>query len=420
MIAKVSEIVEYLSTQHGQNSAKDLILMNIENLYARVRALPFVWNYKRSMRKVYKVFTPTETYTITDGSSVISSTVPTTVTQAMTGRYVVLNEEKYRVKIVGFPTANDVTLDRVFVGTTITDQSISLYRDNYTWNTPGIDFIRYNGVMVQRFSSSELFKSGRNTYDVRDYVSFYDMNGYEIDDENRIDPPLYPPVISALAVGPGPAAGTYDFFFVYRDYESGELSKPGPVLTSTLAGGNSLTFNYSSPTNKGETTYEMILCASKAKGLYLRVPFFAVGVKSPLVALSTVSHVYPDANLGYMERYYEGPQTTIKFLWKIEEDSTVESRYVSGWHGKPQDTDSLEMGDNQEIYELLSLHLVRMQQFINRDAEKSIAVANAFDYRLRKVLADDSDSKFIDPSVNEMKPISPYIEDSILFVIDRG
>lgn len=409
---RISDLLTQLKGDHGQDSARGRFTLWLEACYAKIRVYPWSWNYEKTDAATLAPVVIVETYDLTKGSNVIATNLGgnTTATQAYTGRHIILDEQAYRIVSVGLTAADEIELDRAFIGESVTDQTITLHRIDFVVRASAIKSVEVDNVLAKKISKEMFYASQKQ---VINYLNFQQdaapVFNYTPDNSFKIPKPKYPPFINDTGGGTGPAAGEYEYFFTYKDTETGQESAPGPSLVFTGTG-NLLEVYYraTGATNVGENTYSLVLYRSLAKdGELLRYPMFEVGTKDPADNTDFVTDNIVDASLLYNDRFYDGHYARVVWLSYPDDIYRVHILHTKGWGGRPHDDDWIELGDRNELIDAISHYFEMKRANQNRDPTQNIAANRAFIGQLVYLLSEDEGDN-IDVDDWTQNIISPY------------
>lgn len=460
---KVIHLINQFMEDHGQSSGKDRVMLWLEDMYSKVRRLPWSWNFKVTEKTFNTLsFGPPVT---SMGGATISGAVPNnyvTMTAAaggeavsgqryLTGRYIYVNEEWYRItrinpeKTTG--TTSKLYLDRL-LSSAVSEQPALLYRRDSVFRTNGIKSISVDDQKLQPLTDEQIYRFKRGLDPRWYYGSTGDPLAYHIDNF-KMPHPKYEPVATIVS-GTGPSstlatAGDHRIFFTYVDYETGRESQPGPDIVITVPADSHVTVTYGSPDGKHshETTYAIKMYVSKKISNYTRTPMYSKGINvwsttwdklditdtsdghltyehpdSTFVKAVDESHPHEVSNEGAAaSSYYDGPTTRVVLYpapshsgdEKTYNTETIRCLHIDSWSGLPEEKDYIELGRQRELVELFHLYFLMKQSIQNKDPAQFRQMQGAFREQLNFLLAQDGDDQRLDPSSWEYRFFSPTV-----------
>jgi len=419
---KVIDLINQFMEDHGQSSGKDRVMLWLEDVYSKVRRLPWSWNFRVTETQTGGDFvaTPqiisvaaTETFSWVQGTDYIESTAVNVaaVTYQHTGRYVYISDEWYRcVRIAPLGNTNRVYLDKKIVTTSSAGNTITFYRRDLAYKTNGIKSIRVDDVKVEHLTDEQIYRFKRGL----DPRWYYGDSGrplaYHVDDFDVIAP-LYAPSVSLVADSTAVAtAGTHRAFYTFYDTETGQEGAPGPSVefapTTALPRAN---ISYSSPTlhHSTETTYVRRLYITRVVDKYTRNPAFMHAEQTPLDT-GSVSLTVSDSTLETSSPgYYDGTWSRTVMYPAPDEYLRVECLHIDTWEGLPDEKQIIKLGRQREFIEVFHLYFLMKQSIQNKDPKQFRMMQGAVREQLNFLLAQDGDDRRLDPSSWEYKFYSP-------------
>lgn len=446
---KVIDLINQFMEDHGQSSGKDRVMLWLEDVYSKVRRLPWSWNLRTTDTQTGGHFTTspvltsvitydssgevvladTETFTWTKGNDYIQSTQSTVeIVQAdHTGRYVYIGEEWYKcVRIAPVGDTNRVFLDKKIVaasqvieldpdtGVPITGlgAQVSFYRRDLAFETNGIKSMHIDDQKIENLTGEQIYRFKRGL----DPRWYYGDSGtplaYNIDD-HQINAPKYAPSVTLSFDSSSTATtGTHRAFYTFFDRETGLESPPGPeakfTLTSTL---NVATMAYpaTGSHHSAETTYYRRLYITRAITDYTRNPAYKWGDKMPTDVSSDFQFNTGDDTLDDNLRYYDGTWTRTVLYPAPDEYLRAHARHIDTWPALPEPQEILKLGRQREFIELFHLYFLMKQSIQGKDPAQFRTMQGAFREQLNFLMAQDGDDRRLDPSSWEYRFFSPTV-----------
>jgi len=437
---KVIDLINQFMEDHGQSSGKDRVMLWFEDVYSKIRRLPWSWNFTvtdtqtggdRLSTPVITSVDATETFSWTQGNDYIQSTVSTIscVTGYHTGRYVYIDDEWYRcIRISPDGNKNRVYLDKKIVSASASTQTVSFYRRDLAFKTNGIKSMHVDDRKLENLTSEQIYRFKRGLDPRWYYGDSGEPLAYHVHDF-EITPPGKAPLVtlSEDATVTGITAGVHRVFFTFIDAETGQESAPGPAVeftaTSLL---NKASIAYDSDGDEtaddwhDESTYLLGIYMSTAIGEYTRVPMWSAGATSGLyyagteggTGAITVTTTKSDAALRGRESYYDGEWTATCFYPAPDEYLRAHARHIDTWQGLPEEDYLVKLGRQREFIDLFHLYFLMKQSIQNKDPAQFRQMQGSFREQLNFLLAQDGDDRRLDPSSWEYKFYSPMISSS--------
>lgn len=352
---RVSELLSGAAATLRTQAADDLFYLWLEELYALLREKPWAWNTIRTPILTYAPSAEDDsiTFTWTEGTRVVQASDPLTLPYSTTGRMVQLGDEWYRVVDYRRTNGSQFRVERDILGSETTGVNLEFVRGHYVVPSNKIHSVFSQwGKLARRDSTSDLqsFSFDHRSRQTGPLSEYIDRR------EPKLEPPAYP--LSVVPSGAGAFDdGTYLYFATRYDLESGAESAPGPVTTytSVAAFAPNVTYNNPSGVNVLEGT-------SNQLRIYRSQKFSATGVirtRGPMYLLVTQdptgASTYKDTNVGRLynlERYYDGPWAEIELCPYPDARYSMQVERVNTWGRRPDAEDMLDVGDNNEIFEL--------------------------------------------------------------------
>ena len=263
---KVIDLINQFMEDHGQSSGKDRVMLWFEDVYSKIRRMPWSWNFAVTDTQTggEYVATPiitsvdtTETFSWTQGNDYIESTLATVsaVTSHHTGRYVYLGEEWYRcMRIAPSGDTSKIYLDKKIVAPTASTQTVSFYRRDLAFKTNGLKAIHVDDRKLEHITEEQIYRFKRGLDPRWYYGDSGEPLGYYIED-TKIDSPLKAPIVTMSTLTDGKITpGKHRAFITFVDRETGRESDPGPSVEFTAKSDedNHATFTYEGDTWHGE------------------------------------------------------------------------------------------------------------------------------------------------------------------------
>lgn len=376
----VRDFADFCSVQVSASGMSDLYYQWIEDAYSIVRDQDWPWNWTKTGGMTFKAETQTgATYTWVEGGTSLISSVPVTLTWMFTGRKVKIGEEWYRLVDVGFADANKLEVDRPILSSEATGVALIFHRDEQCYPTTKIRDVKLNGRKLR--GVPEYFFQAHYHDLLREVDSGMRPYAYIPNDSAKLASPAFAPVVTNSAVAlAGFPAGTYYYFYTRFDVESGLESLPGPVATYVAAADLKPRIRYGNPVTADaaeERSYGFRLYRSDVNPSRSRTPMFLLTQRGPAVPGAP----FDDANKSVygLKRKWEGPQATIELFPKPDvERCTVVVDHLDNWYFRPFDSDYLTLGDNNQVIELLQLHILGRVQLVGKSPQEHRAAIAAF------------------------------------------
>ena len=410
----VGNLVEIMLAGIGQRGFEDLKYHLFETIYSVIREQPWPWNWNDTRISTLAPVISVETYTWNQLDFFAQASGLPSIDFLSTGRMVEIDNRPYRVVKVD-SLLNQIWFDAPLHIAQVTPLLLTFYRGDLALPTNSTFNVDCNGYKVQSTTKHLWRQSGGNRNTV--YAGSYPTE-YEVADHRKIDPPIYPPMLDG-----GPAAGnivdgTYVYFFTYYDTESRLESAPGPTFTHTYTGGpNRQDLKYNNPLgNLAEVnSYQLRLWRSRIGAAGERFPANLVGVKSPLDILSVVTDNNDDPRLIGLERYYDGHQTVIN--WHLWPDAiySVDVHHINCYAGRPHPDDTVGIGRNNIVTELLPMGASMFAELANHDVAGQHSAIRKFRTHLAYLIRNTEDTNRDDPGIEDLDFIDGIPADEGLF-----
>ena len=417
---KVKDLINQFMEDHGQSSGKDRVMLWLEDLYSKIRSLPWSWNFKVTETQtggdlyatpVITSVDTTETFSWTQGNDVIYSTASpvSCVDEAHTGRYIYIDNEWYQVVKISPFGGNRLFLDKKIVAPSADTQTLSFYRRDLALMTNGIKSVHVNDRKLEHITEEQIYRFKRGIDPRWYYGDSGDPLGYHAD-EKQINAPLYAPIVDDTGAGTTTVEiGTHVLFFTFKDIETGQESPPGPsVEFNVTASTGALNVGYGSlgAGSYNENTYQRVLYASKKKTSYTRTPMYEVATR---LATSTtdITWAISDSGLSDNAQYYDGPWTKIVMYPAPDEYNRAEILHIDSWPGLPEPEHIIKLGRQREFIELFHLYFLMKQSLQNKDPAQFRQMQGAFREQLNFLQGKDGEDRKLDPSSWEYRFFSP-------------
>lgn len=417
---KVIDLINQFMEDHGQSSGKDRVMLWFEDVYSKIRRLPWSWNFKVTETQTGGILysTPsissdsaTETFSWTQGNDYIESTATTVaaVDGTHTGRYIYIGEEWYKCVSIA-PTLNTdkIYLDKKIVAPSADTQTITFYRRDLSIKGNGIKSVSVDNIKLEHIKEEQVYRFKRGL-DPRWYYGDAGKSQAYCIDESVISPPMFAPAVSETVVVGSADAGTHVAFWTFYDAETGEESSPGPSIEFTVDSSKhevAIIYGSSSGHSDLEGTYKRRLYITKKVDTYTRNKAFLVSEVAGSYATS-YTFTSSDATLSSLPSYYDGDWTRVILYPSPDEYLRAEVVHIDGWHGFPEDAEIVPLGRQREFIELFHLYFLMKQSIQNKDPNQFRNMQGSFREQLNFLLAQDGDDRRLDPSSWEYKFYSP-------------
>ena len=437
---KVKDLINQFMEDHGQSSGKDRVMLWFEDVYSKIRRMPWSWNFEQVESQtggdlyttpIITSVEETETFSWTQGTSVITSTASAVacVTGLHTGRYVYIGDEWYKcIRIAPAGNVTKVYLDRKIVAASASSQTMSFYRRNLSFKTNGIKSIHVDTRKLEHITEEQIYRFKRGLDPRWYYGDSGEPLGYHIKDE-VIDPPKLAPLCTMsddTTSADGLTRGTHRAFFTFIDPETGHESAPGPSVDFTVEDtGKKVLIKYDKDEDgtgdhwHDESTYLLGVYISPAIENYTRVPMYSA--QNPITSypglfhdpdefgttMEGVSINKSDSELKSLRRYYDGEWTDVCFYPAPDEYLRAHVRCIDTYEGRPTEDDLVKLGRQREFIELFHLYFLMKQSIQNKDPAQFRQMQGSFREQLNFLLAQDGDDRRLDPSSWEYKFFSP-------------
>lgn len=417
---KVIDLINQFMEDHGQSSGKDRVMLWLEDVYSKIRALPWSWNLKVTETQTGGdyIATPiitsvvaTETFSWTQGNNYIESTASTVkaVSNQTTGRYVYIDNEWYQcVRIAPLGDTDKIYLDKKIVAATAATQTVSFYRRDLAFNTNGIKSVHVDERKLEHLTEEQIYRFKRGLDPRWYYGDSGDPLAYHID-EKQLSAPQYAPLVTETAGSTDTEIGTHVLFWTFKDIETGQEGPPGPSVEFTVTsstGTLNVDYKAASTSHGDEVTYSRVLYVSKKRTLYTRNPMFNLASKTALQT-TAVAWSLSDSDLEDNSQYYDGPWTKFVMYPAPVEYNRAEVLHIDSWSGLPGENHILKLGRQREFIELFHLYFLMKQSLQNKDPTQFRQMQGSFREQLNFMLSQDGDDRRLDPSSWEYKFFSP-------------
>ena len=419
---KVIDLINQFMEDHGQSSGKDRVMLWLEDVYQKIRRLPWSWNFTTTETQTGGDYVTTpiitsdplvETFAWIQGTDYIESTASTvaSVTGYHTGRYIYIDDEWYKCTRIS-PTGDTdkVYLDKKVVATSSALNTVSFYRRDLAFQTNGIKSLHIDDQKINNLTDEQIYRFKRGL----DPRWYYGDSGtplaYHLD-EYQIDPPLYPPVVT-LSSSPTatPTLGVHRAFWVFVDSETGLESAPGPSVEFVLAtGAERAVISYGSLTGHSsvETSHFRRLYITKSISSYTRVPAFQWQTLAHDSTASALPFEEADDSALLKSNYYDGSWIRAVLYPAPDEYLRALALHIDTWPGLPEEDEIIKLGRQREFIELFHLYFLMKQSIQNKDPQQFRGMQGAFREQMNFLLAQDGDDRRLDPSSWEYRFFSP-------------
>jgi hypothetical protein len=435
---KVIDLINQFMEDHGQSSGKDRVMLWLEDVYQKIRRLPWSWNFTTTETQTGGILytTPvitsvitydsagavvladTETFTWTQGNDYIESTQSTVVcvNEAHTGRYVYISEEWYEcVRIAPVGDTDNIYLDKKIVAASqavdpITGlaKQMSFYRRDLAFKTNGIKSLHIDDQKIENLTDEQIYRFKRGLDPRWYYGDAGTPLAYHMD-EKQVQEPQFAPAITVTSTTSGSATtGVHQCFWTFVDIETGQESAPGPVTEFTVTAGELIDIDYmvGGAHSADESTYRRRLYLTKAIDRYTRNPAFLLGTK---LSASTFAVAYSltDSTLAGNDSYYDGNWTRTVLYPAPDTYLRALSLHIDTWSGLPGEDETIKLGRQREFIELFHLYFLMKQSIQNKDPQQFRGMQGAFREQMNFLLGQDGDDRRLDPSSWEYRFFRP-------------
>ena len=417
---KVIDLINQFMEDHGQSSGKDRVMLWLEDVYQKIRRLPWSWNFTTTETQTGGgyITTPvitsvdaTETFAWVQGQDSIESTSSTVsaVSSVHTGRYVYIGEEWYRcVRIAPTGNTNRIYLDKKVVAASSAGNTASFYRRDLAFQTNGIKSLHVDEQKMSNLTDEQIYRFKRGL----DPRWYYGDSGtplaYHID-EYQILAPQFAPFIEVTATSGGSAtAGVHQCFWTFVDIETGQESAPGPVTEFKVTAGEVINISYKEllGASDSETTRSRRLYLTRSIETYTRNAAYLLDTKAASITTATTYSI-TDPDLLGNDKYYDGNWTRTVFYPAPDEYLRALALHIDTWPGMPAEEEVIKLGRQREFIELFHLYFLMKQSIQNKDPQQFRGMQGAFREQMNFLLAQDGDDRRLDPSSWEYKFFRP-------------
>ena len=420
---KVIDLINQFMEDHGQSSGKDRVMLWLEDVYSKVRRLPWSWNFKVTETQTGGDLVATviitsdpalETFSWVLGQSHItaSNATVTTIDGDSTGRYIYIGEEWYRcTRVAPVGDTNRIYLDKKIVTATATTQTVNFYRRDLAFMTNGIKSMRVDDVKCEHLTDEQIYRFKRGL----DPRWYYGDSGrplaYHLDEFDIPGPMYAPTVILAADTAATTTVGTHRAYFTFFDKETGQESVPGPSVEfspTTALPRAVIGYGSTSGHHSAETTMRSRLYITKVVDKYTRNPAYATAPAGRLHSdATTIVFNISDTLLGDNATYYDGSWARTVMYPAPDEYLRVECMHIDTWNGLPEEQGIIKLGRQREFIELFHLYFLMKQSIQNKDPQQFRGMQGAFREQMNFLLAQDGDDRRLDPSSWEYQFYSP-------------
>lgn len=382
---RTKDLIESLQSSLAVSGAEDLFYYWLEEALTIIREQPWNWNWKKVHGLTYSSTSePVLTFTWTEGNDYILCSANVTLGHANAGRWVLLGDQWYKAVDFGHTNPLRVYVDRPILGSQATATTVKFYRVERSIQTSRLRTVEVDAEKITRYSRQYFTKEWWGTTLQMDVGT---TMGYTERDDEKIDPPAYPPVVVAGPASAAMPAGKYLFFYTRYDPESGLESAPGPQVEFTSAGAVANRVTYGNPVaDRAESkSYQLRLYRSVVNYSRDRVPMFLLQTRDP----STAGAPFDDTNstVYNLPRYYDGPYATLFFL--PPPDDTRASLMVEcqdNWSGRLYEEEYLNLGTNNQVLELCRVFLTSVINLASRNTAEYRAAVIHFRQQLNYLI----------------------------------
>ena len=417
---KVIDLINQFMEDHGQSSGKDRVMLWFEDVYSRIRSLPWSWNLKVTETQtggdlystpVITSVSTTETFSWTRGNDYILSTATpvSCVDAAHTGRYVYIDNEWYQcLRIAPIGNTSKIFLDKKIVGPDAESQTVTFYRRDLAFTTNGIKSVHVDDEKLEHLTEEQIYRFKRGI----DPRWYYGDSGKPLSyyiDEKQIQGPKHSPLVYDAGGTTVLEVGTHVFFWTFKDIETGQESVPGPSVEFTVTSSTGVVnvgYGSSGLSHSDEVTYQRVLYVSKKKTSYTRVPMYQIATRDA-TSTSDVTVGVTDATLEDNPAYYDGPWTKFVMYPAPDEYMRAEVLHIDSYFGLPDENHIVKLGRQREFIELFGLYFMMKQSLQNKDPAQFRQLQGAFREQLNFLQGKDGEDRKLDPSSWEYKFFSP-------------
>lgn len=387
---RARDLVRYLLPSLATTGGEDLVYQWLEEGVAAVRERAWPWNWTEGHNLTYAEVTQTgATYTWVEGDNFVTSSAMVTLPYGITGRMVKLGDEWYRTIDVGILNPNRIYVNRAILGSQSTGGALTFQRADFGVRTSKLRNVDINGLKLPRVSPAYWSSHfGMLTWAQQGPSR---PRLYTEVDSRRLQAPAYSPVVVDSGNPSTFTLGTYQYFYVRFDAENGLESPPGPPVTFKNTTGNTHDIAYGNATDEAESlSYGLRLYRSAVNPRLERGPMYRVQSRSPALAGAPFEDTFVAVN--ELPRFWDGPFSMLMFFPFPEARYSVRVEHVNNWNYRVADDDQIELGNDNQVLELLRLYLTGCVGLGNRQPDEHKKALIAFRSQLNYLLTVSRDA----------------------------
>lgn len=351
---RAGDLLLQFGSQGRAAAISDNLRFEVIQMYKDIRSRGWTWNYRKEGRVT---IAPIEEaagilHSWTEGGTVVSNTIVSTVSsQAVTGCFVLLGEEWYKVIDYNYSSANAFIVDRPIKGRG-EDVRLQFCRSQYGFRggkTRNVKIDQYKAFAYEEgHLASQLYvRRALNPSFSRTYT-------LEEAQENLPPAPKYPPVVTAVNAGAFPR-GKYYYFYTRYDHVAHLESAPGPIALYESNGTLENPFiTYGLTDDSDYTSYNLRLYRTQVNpDSSINPPFFLINERGPRAPVSTFQD--PFVTTLREEQFYDGKQQVLTLLPPPDGVQSIVVDLIDTYGFRFWEDENIPVGDTSAVTEILAL-----------------------------------------------------------------
>jgi hypothetical protein len=397
----VGYLLDLLRAGVGDNTTTDLAMKWVEDCYSFIKDQPWPWNWVP--KRVLTADPKTEAgCTWVKGDSYITTAAPVSIGLNAAGLVVDIGRVRYRVSDAGHANPNRIYLGSPLLGDQPTGKSLTFYQDRFFLKTTMVKCVDTVGDRRLRLMDKDvsvLPNTGKRWREVSpSRPSFYIVH-----DQVKLEPPKFPPMVSASGVGPF-TQGKYIYFYTLYEEVSGLESAPGPQILWNNTTTNRPNVIYGNPVgNLSEAgSWKLRLYRSELNPTSDRCAMFLVQERDP----TAPALPFPDADEGggrfyTKKRFWDGALTAIEPYPIPLSQTMFEVEQIDSHYYRLSVHDRIDVGRNMSVQEAFEMHMRSRTALASRDDNAHYAAVKRFRQQVMYLLSQEKSAGHGDIALHE-------------------
>jgi hypothetical protein len=405
------ELLDFHRESLGETGARDLFMAWFEESTSMIRDRRWTWNWttKSFLTLANETNGATFIWSIGDDFIETSDASNVTLNTLNTGRGVMIGDEWYAVTDVGLKDPTRVYLDREIHTSEVDGADLIFVRREYCVRTTRIRGVSCGDrpKLIRLDLDSDFHnKMHGAAFDL--YLSGT-PNAYIDNDSVLLAEPAYPPKVTSSGGGAF-TNGDYIYFFTKYDKESELESKPGPQIRVSISDGFRPIVIYDNdvdPNQLESTTYKLRLYRSEVNPESDRCPMYLVDEREAVAPAPGGEYVDTDprSNGLLLNKipYWDGPYCSVMLVPPPSGDrERLRIDHLNNWYYRPNLRDRISCGVDNQVIELMRMHMTGLVSLQARDPKEQRAAMFAFRRQIDYLVTKDEKSGETDVSLSSV------------------